>query len=143
MRPRDLAVNRTIVETIQEMRKAKVNPDDGWVFVRNPNLPSTPLQNSLNNVVLPTEGSVDLNYSPDFKNGFENAGGAYPPVSFHLTANGKTVIRGGVRGGAIGLVIFTLPVGYRPEYSEPFPVTGDEGVTNIEVRPNGDVVWIG
>jgi hypothetical protein len=57
---------------------------------------------------------------------------------------GATYIRGYVdQGFNAGVPLFTLPVGYRPVVVTPLVVTTGGGTPNMEVRPNGDVVWTG
>ena len=65
------------------------------------------------------------------------------PMSYRRNG-GQITVRGYVdQGFNAGVPIFTLPSGYRPEAVTPLTVESGIGGANIEVRPNGDVVWTG
>jgi hypothetical protein len=47
-----------------------------------------------------------------------NYGGGWPSARYRKTIDGLLLLQGMVSGGTSGSLIFTLPVGYRPEYSQ-------------------------
>lgn len=51
---------------------------------------------------------------PAFQNGWVNFGGGEPALSFYKDPLGIVRIRGLIKSGAVNSVVFTLPVGYRP-----------------------------
>lgn len=73
-----------------------------------------------------------------------NFGGLYAPASYVLDDFGVVHLRGVITGGttAISTVLFTLPVGYRPEASRMFLATtgGSASPLRLDVAANGDVV---
>lgn len=74
---------------------------------------------------------------PVMLNGWTNSDG-YAPVSYWKDPNGIVHLRGRVTGGAAGTAIFSLPAGYRPEYTHDYVLGG----SRVEVRPDGNVVVI-
>lgn len=89
-------------------------------------------------------GSVATgDYDAEFQNGWTNAGDPYPPVSYHLSEDGKVFCRGAATGGTAGTPIFTLPEDYRPEYREVFVCpTTDGSVCQIQIDPDGTVTQV-
>lgn len=81
--------------------------------------------------------------SPPFQNGWTNALGVYPPVSFRRTLNGWVHFRGAFVGGADGSIVFTLPQGFWPEHREPFtiPTASVDHYATYYVEPTGEVVF--
>ncbi len=77
--------------------------------------------------------------------------GVFPPARFYKDPHGTVVVDGLVSGGTPDITaatgVFTLPVGYRPEFVSPFPGkasvdtgTGANGVAAFAVLPSGLVV---
>lgn len=81
--------------------------------------------------------------SPPFVNGWTNALGVQAPVSFLHTVAGWVHIRGGFFGGSDNTTIFTLPVGYRPEFTQPMviPTSVAGHFATITVNTDGRVVY--
>lgn len=70
----------------------------------------------------------------------------YEPTAFRLAENGHLGIRVVATGGEAteGSLIFNLPVGYRPAANQRrFAVVGTGEAGIIEVRSDGDVVFVG
>jgi hypothetical protein len=82
--------------------------------------------------------------SPPFQNGWHNAGGDFPLLKF--AKGGDTYVRmeGAIDGGADGTVVFTLPVGYRPEQSLRYvgALSAGSDIMTIQVDPTGDVTVV-
>ena len=122
---REYAGDRSFIDTVNNLTKKPIMSDTGWIEVGVTN-PSDP----------------DYDISPPFLNGWASVvAGNIPPMSFYLSHDGETRIRGMITGGVAGTVAFILPTGYRPEYTERFVVPNDvSGETAIvQVDPNGNV----
>jgi microcystin-dependent protein len=76
---------------------------------------------------------------PDFQNGWENSGGSYETLAFKIDSAGVVHLKGRIQGGTPNTVIFTLPLGYRPNKKIRFVVPYKGGERNIIIHPNGDV----
>lgn len=69
---------------------------------------------------------VGANGEPAFAGAWVNFASATDAVaSFYKDPFGRVFIRGTVKSGAIGSAIFTLPGGYRPQYTEIFAVVSN------------------
>lgn len=116
----DIPRQTNLIEMIGAARKPVTETDDGWIAV----------------------GDSTDEISPAFQNSWANAPGG-SPMSFFVDENGVVRFRGDVVGGTPGTVIFTLPEGFRPEFSMQFSGAGVSGIGNsmarIRVDPNGDV----
>lgn len=60
--------------------------------------------------------------APTFVNSWINYGLGFNPCGYWKDSYNVVHLRGLVKNGAIGSVLFTLPVGYRPANTEGFPV---------------------
>lgn len=120
----DLQQNRSLVETVKDMRRPQTITDTGWVNIG-------------------TATTVDP-ISPQWIGTWGNATGNGPPLRFHLTPDGYVELEGNIDGGAVGDEICILPEDFRPEYSQRFVVAaGDTGTTAIlQVDPDGVVKLI-
>lgn len=88
-------------------------------------------------------GPLSSDESPPFKNGFSNPGGDFVPFRFRVNKWRVVEVEGTPAGGALGDVIGTLPVGYRPDYSLRFVCASDTEVPSvIQVDPNGDITQV-
>lgn len=70
----------------------------------------------------------------------------YEPTAFRIAENGQLALRIVSSGGedTPGSLIFNLPVGYRPGATQRrFAVVGSGSAGIIEVRTDGDVVFVG
>lgn len=87
--------------------------------------------------------SLLTNESPPFQNSWTNSLGGDAPVSFMHTIAGWVHIRGGFLGGLDGTTIFTLPVGFRPEYVQPMviPTPNPGHFATVVVNVDGRVVF--
>lgn len=120
MASKDLLGYRSFIERVQRLNTPHKRPYDGWIMVG------------------------DADWDTGFQNGWSNLGGSYPPLSYHMSGEGKVYIRGAVDGGAIGSVIFTLPEGFWPEYVEVFIVAAiGGGSCQVEISTTGDVSFVG
>ena len=64
---------------------------------------------------------------PAFENGWTNRdpGELFTKLAFRIREAGCVDIQGWVKGGTPGMVIFTLPAGYRPNVGAYMPVVGE------------------
>jgi len=97
-------------------------------------------------------GAVTLNGSinteafiePTLLNSFTNWGSGYATAAYYKDKVGVVHLRGLVNRAANhnGIVVFTLPVGYRPSTSGKllFTTQAASGVSRFDIFPNGDVV---
>lgn len=123
----DLARERNLVERIETIQAPERIPDVEWVYV---------------DPIAPASGGAVDDLSPVWENSWGNLAGQ-SPMSFSMDALGRVFVRGGFTGGAMNTVMFTLPVGYRPEYGQrsnyPKDDFGTVGV--VRVDPDGKV-WV-
>ena len=81
--------------------------------------------------------------SPPFQNGWTNALGDEPPLSFVRSVTGFIHLNGAFFGGGNGTVIFTLPVKYRPAKTQRFVIgtTSDTHYATYHILTTGEVVF--
>jgi hypothetical protein len=77
--------------------------------------------------------------TPTLTNGWVNFGAPRENLSFRKTVTGDVVIRGSVKNGATGTVVFTLPVGYRPANERQFPTVAGGQLGSVVVSSTGTV----
>lgn len=82
--------------------------------------------------------------TPTLVNNWSNYELGFNPCGYWKDSFGVVHLRGLVKNGAIGSVLFTLPTGYRPANTEGFPVlrfiaTGTE-IGRVDVSNSGVVV---
>lgn len=80
--------------------------------------------------------------APAFANGFVNYGPPYATAAYRKDSSGFVHIKGLVKTGAAGAVMFTLPVGYRPAATQIFAVPDGAGVNTfgrIDIANDGTV----
>ena len=84
-----------------------------------------------------------------FQNSWANQGGGAAPASFFKDKMGMVYLRGVIDTGATSTVAFTLPKGYRPEYTTTQLVNNNNGgpgpggaSVRVSVGTNGDVTPI-
>jgi len=112
----------------------------------------TELQNATAGVLVPDAAKLAAEITrrltpeawitPTLLNGWVNFGAPRESLSFRKTTSGDVVIRGNVKSGASGTVVFTLPTGYRPANERLFPsISGGGGSpsANITVTSAGAV----
>ena len=82
-----------------------------------------------------------------FQNSWANQGGGAAPAGFYKDPFGQVRLRGVIDSGSTGTVAFTLPKGYRPEYTQNFISYNSNGgpgpggaAVYIQVQSDGDVV---
>jgi hypothetical protein len=82
--------------------------------------------------------------SPPFQNGWHNVGGDFPLLKFSRGGDGYGRMEGSIDGGVDGTVVFTLPVGYRPEQSLRFvnALSSGSDIMTVQVDPTGDVIVV-
>jgi hypothetical protein len=69
-----------------------------------------------------------------------NYGDVFAVVGYRRDA-GRVQLRGLVKAGSGGTVIFVLPAGFRPPAQQIYPVVSDSSVTaRIDVKANGEVL---
>lgn len=91
-----------------------------------------------------------LNESPftaaSLLSGVTNLGGIYPIVAYRINRLGLLELRGGASGtfNTTDVLLFTLPVGLRPFAQMPILAkTSGTSTARIDIKANGDVVYIG
>lgn len=79
--------------------------------------------------------------TPTLSGSWVEYGGVFTPSGYRLGSDGQVHLRGLVKSGGTGTAnpIFTLPDGYRPEFTHLFTVTcaGNPGVARVDVQASG------
>lgn len=83
--------------------------------------------------------NVGATSEPAFQNSWVNNGGGFAAASFMKDYIGFVHLRGVVKSGTAGSVVFSLPAGYRPSSTELFIVDANDAVGRITVFASGDV----
>lgn len=73
---------------------------------------------------------------------WQNYDGGYPWAGYQKDAFGVVRLTGLVRWGAVGSVIFVLPVGYRPTIDHIYVAWADGGTARVDTKPWGDVMLV-
>lgn len=76
--------------------------------------------------------------APTLLNSWVNMGGALQVAQYRKVGD-MVQIRGAVQNGTIGLVVFTLPVGFRPPANEAFAVVSSGAFGAMTINTAGDV----
>lgn len=83
--------------------------------------------------------------APTYQNNWANLGTGYQNGGFFKDSLGFVHLRGLLNKTSgtptAGEVMFNLPSGYRPAAHMVFPCVTNTGVTTVEVRTTGDVLW--
>jgi|GEM_PF-420605 len=106
------------------------------------------------NVVISGEVVTETFITPTLLNNFTNYGNGHATAAFYKDKMGRVFLRGLVNNvnNPNGLVVFTLPVGYRPSTSGRlvFTTLSNNALGRIDIQANGDVQvtmgtagWIG
>lgn len=77
---------------------------------------------------------------PVFQNSWTNYGAGHETAGFYKDVKGFVHLKGLVKNGTVGLVCFTLPVGYRPANKTIYAGYSNTGVSRVDVEPSGNVV---
>jgi hypothetical protein len=85
------------------------------------------------------EDWIDVDTGVGFQNSWVNYGGGLAPAAYYKDPFGRVHIRGLVKNGTAGTVMFTLPVGYRPTYRAAVATVANSAIAMIYVEPNGDM----
>lgn len=77
--------------------------------------------------------------------GWSDYDAAWPPLRVLRLSSGIITCRGLAKGGAVGTVVGTLPEGHRPAAVTHILGTdvGNNGGSNLEVQPDGRIIWRG
>jgi hypothetical protein len=95
------------------------------------------LRSSLSNI--PQQGWQ----KPNLLTTWEEYGGSWNKSGYFKDSFGIVHLRGLVRKGAVGSVIFTLPAGYRPARKELFAVcNGGSAHGRVDVSAAGEVLFV-
>lgn len=81
---------------------------------------------------------------PPFQNGFRNYGEPWAPARYRHAANNVVHIDGVIsRTDRLTepTVIFVLPEGHRPNAGQVFAMASENGVSRVDVLPDGTVEW--
>jgi len=73
-----------------------------------------------------------------FQNGWSNYEQGWPGAAYSKVGN-RVFLKGLVKGGIAGQVIFNLPLGLRPTGNCLFPVDGHNQHARVDVYPTGNV----
>lgn len=77
---------------------------------------------------------------PTLVNSWVNYAGGYTPARYRKLVDGIVMMQGLIKGGANGSVCFTLPVGYRPEYSQLMASSNNDcNVGRLNIHSDGRV----
>jgi hypothetical protein len=74
--------------------------------------------------------------TPTLLNGWEER----YPVRYRKNSIGQLEIKGRVRGGTLGLAVFNLPLGYRPDSIRTFSTLSNWGLAGGYVNIDGDFI---
>lgn len=78
--------------------------------------------------------------APTFTNNWVNYDSTYNQCGYYKDSLGWVHLRGLVKNGTDGASIFTLPVGYRPQYRELLAGASEEHYGRIDVPTDGTVI---
>lgn len=84
--------------------------------------------------------ATDPGNGAKFQNGWSNLLASTRPVGYRIHYGGRVETRGVATGGTIGLAIFTLPVGFRPDYQELFPADANSAHGRCQIGTGGEVL---
>ncbi|MEE9430690.1 MAG: hypothetical protein V3V16_06585 [Melioribacteraceae bacterium] len=96
-------------------------------------------------------GNVEINgtlgqeywTAPSLLNSWTNYNAGFNPTAYFKDSNGIVHLRGMIKSGASGTVIFTLPNGYRPQYHEVHStISFGTNAARWDILANGDVKMI-
>lgn len=77
---------------------------------------------------------------PVLLNGWTNYGQGYTDAGWRKDAMGVVWLRGLLKGGALGVPVFTLPARCQPSRTWNLAVHSNAALGIVEVRTNGDIV---
>ena len=77
--------------------------------------------------------------APTLINGWTDFGGVYETIGYMKDEFGFVHIRGMVKGGSVGEILFTLPEGYRPLKHQYHPCFSLDVLRTLTIRGNGAV----
>jgi N-acetylneuraminic acid mutarotase len=95
------------------------------------------------NLVLTGSIATEAFVAPTLLNSFTNYGNGYAAVGYYKDKMGRVYLRGMVNNvsNPSGLVVFTLPTGYRPTSGKlVFTTTSNASMGRIDIAANGDVI---
>jgi hypothetical protein len=110
------------------------------------------IQNAAGDAVMSFDGNGDVTFNgantvtpvdsgwitPTLNSGYTNYSSPYGPVKYRKIGN-IVNIQGIISNAAVG-VVFTLPVGFRPDRQLIFyPAVNGGGASRLDIRQNGDV----
>jgi hypothetical protein len=76
-------------------------------------------------------------------NSWAQYGGSYAYAAYTKQPNGLVLLRGAVKSGTTGTIMFNLPTGYRPQYDAAFAsVDGNNNHCTVVARADGTVVLL-
>ena len=74
-----------------------------------------------------------------FSNSWVNHGSGRSDAGYYLTESGECRLVGAIKDGTMGLVAFTLPVGYRPPATIEIPVVANNAYGDVLIQTDGQV----
>lgn len=94
------------------------------------------------NLALPNWINIGDTGAPAWQGGCSNYGYGFDPTGFWKDSGGVVYLRGLVAGANTGDVIFTLPLGFRPDasYTHIFMTINNDSIGRVDVQANGYVL---
>jgi hypothetical protein len=79
-------------------------------------------------------------YTPTLLNGWVNYSSTYAPARYRKI-NGMVEIQGLIKDGTAtsGTDLFTLPVGFRPQYQHIFTTMSNSAIARVDVKTDGTI----
>lgn len=77
--------------------------------------------------------------APTFTNSWVNYNATFNQAGYRKDAFGWVILRGLVRSGTANASIFTLPVGYRPEYQELISIQSNDTEARLDIATTGTI----
>lgn len=97
------------------------------------------------NYLMPVQtniGELEAIKTPTLLNSWVNYGTPYVDLGYCKTEDSLVFLRGMVKSGTVGAIIFTLPEYYRPSNQLIFNVITSTGSGRLDIFQNGDVVLV-
>lgn len=119
-----------------------------YIFTKDTSAQITLVTGKGNSVSIDKSGNLSITgtiqqeswTAPTLLNSWTNYNSTYSPAGYFKDKNGIVYIRGLVKGGTLATTVFTLPAGYRPQYSMILSQACSTGFCRVDVRSDGSVM---
>ena len=109
--------------------------------------PPSTTEESATDISQAVSDNVDAVDSPEdwidvtsFENGWSNYNeSTHAKAAYYKDGSGRVHLKGLVKDGSIGAVIFTLPEGYRPEITRIYATIANSALARANVKADGSV----